>query len=215
MIENQTFIDKKKEGKASFLKKLAGFIEKRVLTPKFGDNFKKNKKTSKFPSFNEEINTLDLSQYKKDRPILLKSNHPKISKKSPLFDKFGKRESEKVIEDSCFQKVTNDDFCEKDDIKNRLIFRKREFSAKNPKLIENDYLNLARLLTPQNRNKTDYSKHEVERKYFIIKRKKNILNLNELYEKETNIIKAKQVESSVNVENIIGKISKVEINRNF
>ena len=155
------------------MKKFQYYLGKRVLTPTFGDDNLDKKQTNfkrfQEKSFNQDsfFDIFDVELYKKDK---FGSHHPKISRKSPLFDKFGKRNpfqlkgnkifSENLEKNESYHKFEkNDDKLMKNEkneelkefTKNRIIFNKREFSAKNPRIsiLKNDQV---RMMTPQSKN---------------------------------------------------------------
>lgn len=159
MFEPRTLIQKHHEERTSYLRKFASFMNKRVLTPTFGDNIEKKKRDLN-ESYNQEndFDICDLNLFKKEKTIVTSTKHPIISRKSPLFDKFGKRNShetsveKKIIEihDNNDEKNLNKN--KNNEVlfnKNRIIFRKRDSSAKKPK--EEVFPVASRLFTPQSK----------------------------------------------------------------
>jgi len=158
MFDINPFPKKPHEEKSSFLQKFACFMGKRVLTPTFGEKLQKPLKKQLSYLNNESSNqestldTCDISAFKKDPKLLQASKHPKISRKSPLFAKFNTRLKEETQD---FQKIIqyNDNFFNKTPEtiinKDKIIYRKRQFSAKKPREPNVIMENNPRLMTPQ------------------------------------------------------------------
>lgn len=161
MQRNDEFFSTKNDNRELFFKKLACFMGKRVPTPTFGDTLQKNIfKFNEIQEIQEKegLNSCDLGAFKKEKGSLF-IKHPKISRKSPLFDKFGKRELEKSSDETGLNQTIKDFNAETHGKRLAIITRKREFSAKHPR---NNYIqnvDVARLMTPQAK------KSENEKKY--------------------------------------------------
>lgn len=160
MFDSHTIDEKPHREKPSFLQKFACFIGKRVLTPTFGEKLEKPPKVPKKFINNESSNqesTLDMleaSQSKKETKPLILLKHPKISRKSPLFPKFNVR-MEELPDISKISDFNDNSITKKPDLplnKDKIIYRKREFSAKKPRESSIVNENNVRLMTPQVKN---------------------------------------------------------------
>ena len=157
MFDSHTIDGKPPREKPSFLQKFACFIGKRVLTPTFGEKIDKAPKVPKKFINNESSNqdsTLDMfevSQSKKETKPLILLKHPKISRKSPLFPKFNVR-MEELPDISKISDFNDNSISKKPELplnKDKIIYRKREFSAKKPREPSIINENNVRLMTPQ------------------------------------------------------------------
>lgn len=159
MQRNDEFFSTKNENRELFFKKLACFMGKRVPTPTFGDTLQKS--IFKFSESQEKegLSSCDLAAFKKEKNSLF-IKHPKISRKSPLFDKFGKREVDKSSDESSIIQTIKDFNADTHDKRLAIITRKREFSAKHPR---NNYIqnaDVARLMTPQAKKSGNEKKYQ-------------------------------------------------------
>ena len=161
MFDPHAIDEKPHREKPSFLQKFACFIGKRVLTPTFGEKIEKAPKVPKKFINNESSNqesTLDMfevSQSKKETKPLIILKHPKISRKSPLFPKFNVRMEELPPDISKISDFNDNSIYKKPELplnKDKIIYRKREFSAKKPRESSLINENNLRLMTPQVKN---------------------------------------------------------------